>query len=306
VLSTHLATTSANVDKLYEPDLQKAYEAGLQAFRRPASDDSKRVLLWLVDVQVDFVFPPPIGRLSVPGAVDDTRRLIEFIDRNVQHITQISASLDTHTPFQIFFPTWWRNKDGQHPAPYTVITSADVERGVWQPVIESAWSVYYVEQLERIGKKQLMIWPFHCMEGTNGRALVPALSEAIMYHSAARMSQPIYLPKGTIAQTEYYSIIEPEVKYDRLPEGGANLSYLETVVGFDLIYVAGQARSHCVLETMNSVLRYYGDEPEVLSKFRFLDDCSSCISGFEASTQDAMMGFEALGVQFVNSFEEVH
>src|SRR5207253_7213509 len=160
-----------------------------------------------------------------------------------------------------------------------------VEQQRWIPVTEPAWSVYYLEMLEEVGKKQLMIWPFHCMEGTAGRALVPALSEAIMYHSGARMAQPVYLTKGTIAHTEFYSVVEPEVKYEKHPEGTINTRFLEIVSQFDLVYVAGEARSHCVLETMNSVMRHFSSQPEIIDKLRFLDDCTSSIAGFEESTE---------------------
>ncbi|MCU0512663.1 MAG: hypothetical protein MUE40_08845 [Anaerolineae bacterium] len=291
----------SRVDRLYDPDFQAAYEAGRRDFQRPAVQDSPRVLLWLIDVQVDFVFPAPAGRLTVPGALDDTRRTIDWIYRNVHQITQIAASLDTHTPFQIFYPSWWKNAQGQQPAPYTVISAQDVKKGVWNPVTEPVWSIRYLEELEQSGKKQLMIWPFHCMEGTTGRALVPALSEAMMYHSGARLAQPTYLTKGTIAHTEFYSVVEPEVKYSKHPEGGLNTRFLEMVARFDLIYVAGQARSHCVLETMHSVMRHFAAQPEIIRKLRFLDDCTSSIPGFEKATEATLQRFVAQGMRLVQS-----
>jgi nicotinamidase/pyrazinamidase len=295
----------AKVSQIYEPDLATAYEAGLSTFQRPASEDKRRILLWLVDVQNDFVFPAPIGRLPVPNALEDTRRTIEWLYQNVQDVTHIAASLDTHMPFHIFYASWWKNAEGQHPAPYTIITAEEVHRRKWMPVTESEWSQYYVDTLESVGKKQLMIWPFHCMEGTSGRALVPALSEAIMYHSGARMDQPTYLTKGTIAHTEFYSVVEPEVKYPDHPDGGLNVKFLEIVAEFDLIYVAGQARSHCILETMNSVIRHFSAQPDVIRKLRFLDDCTSSIAGFEAVTEAQIQKFAAQGMRLVKSTDPV-
>ncbi|MEP7289132.1 MAG: hypothetical protein ABI947_25545 [Chloroflexota bacterium] len=295
----------ARVFELTEPNLPAAYQAGLAAFQRPASEDKSRLLLWLVDVQIDFVFPSPIGRLPVPDALNDTRRTVEWMYRNVQSLTHITASLDTHMPFHIFYPSWWKNAQGEHPAPYTVISAEDVHKKVWIPITEPDWSVYYVDTLESVGKKQLMIWPFHCMEGTAGRALVPALSEAIMYHSGARMDQPTYLTKGTIAHTEFYSVVEPEVKYPAHPDGGVNVKFLESVAEFDLIYVAGQARSHCVLETMNSVLRHFSARPEIISKLRFLDDCTSSITGFEQVTEERLQQFVAQGMRLVTSTDPI-
>ncbi len=298
----------ANVGRPYEPDFQAAYQAGLKVFhgfQKTAAADQPRILAWLIDMQGDFIYPAPLGRLSVPGAVADSQRTIEWLYRNVQHLTEISASLDTHTPYQIFYPTWWKNRAGDHPAPYTVISAQQVKDQEWLPTLHAEWSLHYVETLEKVGRKQLMIWPFHCMEGTAGRALLPALSEAIMYHSGARMAQPVYLPKGTLPYTEYYSVVEPEVKYPNHPDGGLNTRYLESLATFDLIYVAGQARSHCVLESVASVVRYFADRPAVLQKFRFLEDCSSCITGFEAATEARFNEFATAGVRMVKSTDLV-
>ncbi|MFZ4815349.1 MAG: hypothetical protein ACOYL5_12495 [Phototrophicaceae bacterium] len=295
----------ANVSKIYDVDFQRAYNEGVQHFQKPASSDDPRVLLWLIDVQIDFVFPAPTGTLTVPNAMEDTRRTIEFVYNNVHGITQIAASLDTHTPFQIFYPTWWINDAGDHPAPFTVITLADLHKGVWKPATEPVWSIRYVEELEKVGKKQLMIWPYHCMEGTVGRALVPALSEAIMYHAGARKAQPTYLAKGNIAHTEFYSVVEPEVKYPKHPDGGLNTRFLDNVAEFDLIYITGQARSHCVLETMNSTLRYFGGKPEVVQKIRFIEDATSSIAGFEQITEQAIQGFQQQGVKLVKAAESI-
>lgn len=294
-----------DASRMYEPDLQSAYEAGLADFQTPASKDDPHVLAWLIDVQVDFVFPAPVGRLTVPGAVEDTQRTVDWIYRNVQSITQIAASLDTHTPFQIFYPSWWKNSRGEHPKPFTVITADDVRNGGWLPVTEPVWSMRYLDELEKVGKKQLMIWPLHCMEGTTGRALVPALSEAVMYHSGARLAQPTYLTKGTIAHTEFYSVVEPEVKYAKHPDGGLNTRFLDMIAQFDLIYVAGQARSHCVLETMNSVMRHFASQPDVIRKLRFLDDCTSSIPGFEQAAEDQIRQFVQKGMRLVKSTDPI-
>ncbi|MCC7451212.1 MAG: hypothetical protein IT324_27625 [Anaerolineae bacterium] len=295
----------ANVGKLYEPDFQRAFDTGRAAFQTPASADGRRVLLWLIDVQIDFVFPAPIGRLPVPHAVEDTQRTIEWLYRNVHQITHIAASLDTHIPLQIFYPSWWVNSKGEHPAPYTVITAEDGRNGVWKPVLEPEWSLHYLSELEQGGKKQLMIWPFHCMEGTAGRALVPALSEAIMYHGGARMAQPTYLTKGTIPYTEFYSVVEPEVKYPNHPEGKFNTHFLELISQYDLIYIAGQARSHCVLETAYSVMRHFAAQPQVIGKLRFLDDCTSSITGFEQATEGQLQQFREQGLTFVQSTDPI-
>lgn len=292
---------------LRDPDMQTAYEAGaaLRAQIPPAADDQQKVLAWGIDLQIDFVFPAPIGKLPVPNALNDAKNAVEWLYRNIHLITATAFSLDTHTPFMIFYPTWWVNDKGQSPAPYTIISEADVRNGKWMPIAEPEWSLYYVEQLESVGKKQLMIWPFHCMEGTVGRALVPELSEAVSCHSGARFAQPTYLTKGTISQVEFYSVLEPEVKYPHHPDGGFNTAFADFVASFDLIYVFGEARSHCVLETMNSVLKTFGNRPDILKKIRYLNDCTSSIPGFEKTTEAAIKVYVSKGVQLVNSTDPI-
>ena len=125
----------------------------------PAMTD--RIMLVLIDVQVDFVFPE--GTLSVEGAVDDTRRTIDWLYHNVGQITNITATLDSHVPYQIFSPTWWADAEGNHPAPFTPISVEDVRSGLWRPLREPEWSVHYVAELERGGRYALMIWPYHTL-----------------------------------------------------------------------------------------------------------------------------------------------
>lgn len=311
-MPTSLTTVPALFDRalartVYDPRLQESYEAGvaLRGAVAPAATDKQRVLLWLVDPQIDFVMPAPVGNLPVPGAVDDTLRTLDFLYANLGQITAVAASMDTHRPFQIFHQPWWKNAQGQNPPAWTVITYDDAVRGVWQPVLEPKESIQYLQELESVAKKQLMIWPFHCLEGSTGRAIVPALFEGITIHSAARYAQPTWIVKGDVPDTEFYSVVEPEVKRPNHPNGGLNVAFLTMLSAYSLIYVAGQARSHCVLETMASVMRYFATSPEVIAKFRFLDDCTSSIPGFEQATDAAYKTFARQGLRIVQSTDPI-
>jgi len=284
-----------DVGTLYVPRTQAVVEAGLAANLPPASEDEQRVILLLVDPQVDFIHTD--GALSVPGAVDDTRRTIEWIFRNIDRISAIAASLDSHIPAQIFYPTWWVDPQGNHPAPFTVITREAVDRGDWRPVFEPQWSHRYVHELETDAKKQLMIWPYHTMIGTLGHAITPALYEAIAYHAAARASEPTFLHKGMIPKTEFYSLLEPEVKVVDDPQGDLNVEFLKRLMSYDRIYVAGQAKSHCVLETLTSVVRHYHGKAEQLRKWYVLLDCTS-------SVQHPEIDFDAMANQYLERFAE--
>src|SRR5512143_3195643 len=110
-----------------------------------AEKHSRKVMLLIVDMQVDFCHAQ--GALHVPGALDDIRRLIEFIYRNAERITRITCSLDSHYPFQIFHPAWWAAPPGTPRAPLTIIAAEDVEKGRWRPVFQPAWPREYVHRL---------------------------------------------------------------------------------------------------------------------------------------------------------------
>jgi nicotinamidase-related amidase len=295
------------VGQLVVPDVNTAFKTGHATGASPASLAQVKTILLLVDMQVDFVHID--GALSVPGAVDDTRRVIEWIFRNFLRITAIAASLDSHVPMSIFFPTWWSGEDGQHPQPHTVIRSEDVKAGRWKPIYQPDWSIHYCETLEELAKKELMVWPFHTLIGTPGHALTPALYEAIAFHSAARQAQPIFLQKGTIPQTEYYSMLEPEVKVADHEMGELNTSFLNMLASYDRIYVAGEAKSHCVLETVASIMRYFERQPRILRKFYILEDCMSSVAhptiDFEVLARQAFARFADMGLQLVKSSDPV-
>lgn len=265
------------VGTMYRPDVAHVVNAGTAAGVPPAADDERRVLLVLVDTQVDFIHED--GTLSVPGAVEDTRRTVEWLYDHLGEITTVAASFDTHSPMQIFYPGWWADAEGRHPEPFTLITAADIESGRWRPTTEVEWSNQYVRTLEEQARKVLTIWPYHTMLGTAGHAMTPALYEAVAYHGAARRTAPAFLVKGTIPRTEHYSMLEPEVKVPDHPSGTLNMSFVNLIAQYDLVYIAGQAKSHCVLETTRSLVNYFSAQsPELIAKWRVLMDCTSSVA----------------------------
>jgi len=284
------------VGQLYTPRIHNVMNAGLTKSEAPASEDEFKVYLLLIDVQNDFVNPD--GSLYVPGSVDDTRRTIEWLYANLSKVTRIGASLDTHFPHQIFYPLWWADAEGNHPDPFTLISSEDIENGTWQPTTLPEWSLEYTQRLEEFAKKTLTIWPYHCMVGTSGHAMVPSMYEAIIYHSGARNAIPTLLEKGTLPQTEYYSLFEPEVKIEGDPRGTINSKLLDEIAAFDRIYIAGQAKSHCVLESATSLVNYFStNHPEAVSNLYILEDAMS-------SVVHPVVDFEAIAVEGLNALKE--
>lgn len=263
----------------------------------PARQNLERILFLAIDVQQDFM---DNGALGVPGAHGDVERMTKFIYDNMDKISNIAVSIDTHTPHQIFHPCWWVDENGNNPAPYTVITLADLDSGKWKPVIEPIKSREYVKHLEQDGKKQLCVWSYHCIQGTAGCALENQFSNMVYFHSVAKKAVVRRLVKGTDPLSEMYGIIKPE--YDT--KNYVNIDFLNSLLSYDKIVIAGEAKSHCVLETIKQILEYFANQPEVTNKIFILGDCMSCIPGFEQTTEDTFNNFvSTYGVNIVKSTE---
>ncbi len=293
----------------------------------PAAEDRVRICLLAVDVQNTFCLPDfelfVAGR-SGTGAVDDNRRLCEFLYRNLDVITRIVPTLDTHEAVQIFHPVWLVDADGSHPPPYTLVSAEDVEAGRWRvnPEVAEAvgWSHDYLErhlrhytrELERGGKYNLTIWPYHALLGGVGHALAPAVEEAIFFHTVARLAQPRFEIKGQNPLTEHYSILGPEVTTG--PNGDViaekNQALIDRLFGFDAIVVAGQAKSHCVAWTIDDLLEAQGRERRLAERVYLLEDCTSpvVVPGAVDYTDEADAAFERFaeaGMHVVRSTDPI-
>ncbi len=261
---------------------------------RAAAGDAMRICLIAVDVQNTFCIPE--FELFVAGrtgraAVDDNIRLCRFIYRNLDVVTQIYPTMDTHTAMQIFHPLFWIDDAGGHPAPYSLLSVEDVHSGRWKvnPAVAArldnvdypwlqGYARYYVERLAASGKYQLTIWPYHAMLGGIGHALVSAVEEAVFFHAIARSSQTGFQRKGDNPLTEDYSVLRPEVLEG--PDGRKiaekNFRFIQALLDFDVVIIAGQAKSHCVAWTIDDLLTEIATvDPGLARKVYLLEDCTS-------------------------------
>lgn len=253
---------------------------GKKEMMSSASQDTKRTLLLAIDIQNDFM--EDIGSLAVQGSKGDVERLTRWIYKNIEHLTQIICSLDSHSIAQIFHAGWWTDENGNQPPPFTIITYEDVAKGKWLAVNgENARSLEYVKNLESKGQKQLCIWPYHCLEGTKGAKLESEFTKMIYYHSSARNSTPLLIPKGQNPFTEMYGIIKAE--YDK--DNYINQPVLDAIKMFDEIYIAGEASSHCVLASTEQILEFLSNNGYSTAHITILEDCMSPITGFEDITR---------------------
>lgn len=268
---------------------------------QPSVNDIEKTLLIIIDAQNDF---HEGGTLAVNGAREDTKRTIEFIYKWAHKISSIMLSLDTHTVAQIFHRIFWIDKDGNHPSPYTAITKEDIVSGKYKPAFHVTKAVDYVEGLGTVGKKDLQIWPYHCPQGTRGWLPEEQLMNMVYYHAVARTSRPIFYLKGQDADSEMYGIFEKEYSKDGITINQSGLAMLSLIEKYDKIYFLGQAKSHCVLESMKQFLKRYKDRPDITSKVVFVIDCSSCVTGFEGVTEKEIQELvNTYGIKVMKSTE---
>jgi nicotinamidase-related amidase len=294
---------------------------------RPALENGFRICLVAVDVQNTFCIPGFelfVGGRSGTGAVDDNRRLCEFLYRNLGAITAIIPTLDTHRATQIFHAVWLIDEAGRHPEPYTLVSVEDVESGRWRvnPAavestgIEADYAqrqlLDYTRKLAESGKYNLTIWPYHGMLGGIGHALVSAVEEAAFFHTIARASQPSFQVKGDNPLTEHYSMLGPEITTG--PDGGTiagkNELLIQQLSLYDAIVVAGQAKSHCVAWTIADLLEGDDERERALAPRTYLlEDCTSPVvvpgMDYTEEADAAFDRFAAAGMHAVRSTDAI-
>jgi nicotinamidase-related amidase len=315
----------------YEDRAREAEAWSEEHALRSAAEDALRICLVAVDVQNTFCIPGFelfVSGRSGTAAVDDNRRLCEFLYRNLDAITQIVPTLDTHQAMQVFHAVWLVDASGRHPEPYTLISAEDVTSGRWRvdPAVGEALGLdfdyarrhlaHYTRSLEESGKYRLTIWPYHAMLGGIGHALVSAVEEAIFFHTIARRSQPDFQPKGRSPLTEHYSVLGPEVTRgpDGEPLGERNSALLEKLFTFDAVVIAGQAKSHCVAWTIDDLLSSPFREPGLArglaEKVYLLEDCTSSvvvpgIVDYTDEADEAFRRFAEAGMHVVRSTDPI-
>ena len=248
--------------------------------------------------------------LPVPGANDDMDRVADLINRVGSRFEDIHVTMDSHHPVDIAHPIWWQDQDGNPPPPLVTIVSADdVDSGVWQArnLGVRDRSHEYVRTLAVGGKKQLCVWPPHCLIGSRGHNFQEKLGQALREWEEREFATVNVLTKGSNPYTEHYGAFMAEVPDPDDPTTGLNTERLQMLAGADIVFVAGEASSHCVMESVNQIADNIGDEH--LTKFHLLTDCMSSVAAipnvidFPALTEVWLKEMESRGMVLTTSVE---
>lgn len=255
----------------------------------------QNVKLFIIDPQHDFCNPN--GSLYVPGAEKDMERLSKMVKNNLGQIDDIHLTLDSHNYLHIAHPIWWVDGNGNHPDPFTIISSDDVKKGKWRaynPGFQKR-SEAYVESLEQNARYALIIWPFHCLIGSVGQTIDPMLNDALIdwEKNFALVNK---VPKGSNMFTEHYSAVKADVEDPEDETTGLNAKLIKALQeGNNKILIAGEALSHCVANTIRDVANEFA--PEEVKKFVLLEDACSNVTGFEQMGKDFVDEMVGLGME---------
>ncbi len=266
---------------------------------------NNKIHLLVIDPQVDFC--DPTGSLYVPGAEKDMNRLAAMVDRIGPKIAQVHITLDSHRLNDIAHPNFWKDTNGKQPNPFTLISVADVTNGKWTPSVPGLYirALNYVKALEKGGKFPLVIWPAHCLIGSRGTQVLPVLFDAITKWEADKPGRYAnYVTKGCNPLTEHYSVFAAEVVDPTDPSTQLNTDLIGLLADPDVtqILVAGEAKSHCVRNSLYDLIQNFPD-PKYAHKMVILEDAMSSVPTFEKVGDDFFADMRTKGVEFSNTVD---
>jgi nicotinamidase-related amidase len=233
------------------------------------------------------------GALFVPGANDDMERLAKMIIRLKDKLDDIHVTLDSHHYVDIAHPIFWLDSTGKHPDIFTIISADDVKNGLFRttnPQFQSR-ATDYVNSLQDNGRYPLCIWPFHCLIGTFGYAVYPALFDALKEWEKD-FAMVDYVTKGSNLWTEHYSAVKADVPDAQDPDTQLNMRLIDTLQNADIILLSGEAKSHCLANTVIDIADNFGEEN--IKKMVLLEDATSNVPDPPGTTM-----FTDFGEKFV-------
>lgn len=254
---------------------------------------SQNIHLVVIDPQNDFC--DPNGSLFVGGADKDIDRLAVMIDRLKGKLADIHVTMDSHRIVDISHPAWWKDSAGRNPSPFTIITAADVKAGKWTTTLPGAFSrsYEYLQQLEARKRYAHVIWPEHCLIGDEGHNIHPTLAAAIHGWERDRFALTDIVTKGSNPWTEHFSAVQAEVPDPEDPATQVNTDLIQTLEEADVILLAGEARSHCLANTVRDIAAAFSN-PDYVRKLVLLTDATSDVGDPPGTTL-----FTDLGNAFV-------
>lgn len=129
------------------------------------------------------------------------------------------------------------------------------------------------------------VFPPHCVQGTEGMNVYPALQEVLK--SIFQDNPEIhYMQKGDLAEKEEFSIFQ---------NAGSGLKLTETIkeMGFEGIDICGIATDYCVYETTKDLMAFYP-----ANQIRIVTNCLAAVDDNDTKLADLMKENGIQGIEF--------
>ena len=129
------------------------------------------------------------------------------------------------------------------------------------------------------------VFPPHCVQGTEGMNVYPALQEVLK--SIFQDNPEIhYMKKGDLAEKEEFSIFQ---------NAGSGLKLTETIkeMGFEGIDICGIATDYCVYETTKDLMAFYP-----ANQIRIVTNCLAAVDDNDTKLADLMKENGIQGIEF--------
>lgn len=248
--------------------------------------------LLIIDPQYDFC--DPAGALYVNGADMDMELLARWIKINRKEIDHIVVTMDSHPVNDISHPSFWHDSSGNFPKPFTPISLEDIRSGRWIPRYFRKEAEKYIEELEKQGEFGHLIWPFHCLTGSRGASLYDGIMDALIEWSGDGKQYRAVI-KGTNPLTEHFGVFRANIPLPGSPETELNRSLIDELKQYENVFLAGEARSHCVA---NSLKQAMDEAPDLANRFIILEDCMSDVEGLGHLGAPVFERARKLGIRF--------
>src|SRR5579862_2557098 len=125
---------------------------------------------------------------------------------------------------------------------------------------------------------------------------MPELFSSLKNWELNNFAQVDYVTKGSNCFTEHYSAVSADVPDPDDPTTQINKGLINTLMKADLVFIAGEASSHCVNFSVRDIADNFGDD-SYIKKLVFLEDASSPVHRFETQATDFLRDMKARGMQ---------
>lgn len=259
--------------------------------------------LLIIDPQNDFC-DQPNAALPVPGACADLERLSAWLARQGGQLSNVFVSLDSHPVLAVERTPFWLDQQGAEVKPFTFISAQAVRDGQFVPRFADRLEDT-LAMLERTKEKGVLVWPVHCVTGTWGHSIYEPLAKALAaweVESGALVRKEF---KGQNPRTEHFGIFEANVVLRDAPETDFNVELAREVSNCDVLYIAGEASSHCVRESVLQLQRYLSSRTLVQPpRIVLLTDCMSFVPGFEIQAGEFLEAARLFGMELSTSEQQ--